>query len=62
MYFQVCSNSAYPQHSGERYRTSGPVDLKGFELSCIALCFYAIIAIKHEDLREDWTCPNELPL
>ena len=21
MYFQVCSNSAYPQHSGERYRT-----------------------------------------
>ena len=23
MYFQVCSNSAYPQHSGERYRTSG---------------------------------------
>ena len=22
MYFQVCSNSAYPQHSGERYRTS----------------------------------------
>ena len=28
MYFQVCSNSAYPQHSGERYRTSGhPVAL-----------------------------------
>ena len=23
LYFQVCSNSAYPQHSGERYRTSG---------------------------------------
>ena len=22
VYFQVCSNSAYPQHSGERYRTS----------------------------------------
>ena len=21
LYFQVCSNSAYPQHSGERYRT-----------------------------------------
>ena len=21
MYFQVCSNTAYPQHSGERYRT-----------------------------------------
>ena len=25
MYFKVCSNSAYPQHSGERYRTSGPL-------------------------------------
>ena len=25
MYFQVCSNSAYPQHSGEWYRTSGPL-------------------------------------
>ena len=25
MYFQVCSNSTYPQHSGERYRTNGPL-------------------------------------
>ena len=25
MHFQVCSNSAYPQHSGERYRTNGPL-------------------------------------
>ena len=25
MYFQVCSNSAYTQHSGERYRTNGPL-------------------------------------
>ena len=25
MYFQVCSDSAYPQHSGERYRTNGPL-------------------------------------
>ena len=25
MYFQVCSNSAFPQQSGERYRTSGPL-------------------------------------
>ena len=25
MYFQVCSNSTYPQHSGERYRTSYPL-------------------------------------
>ena len=25
LYFQVCSNSTYPQHSGEWYRTSGPM-------------------------------------
>ena len=25
LYFQVYSNSACPQHSGERYRTSGPL-------------------------------------
>ena len=25
MYFQVCSNAAYLQHSGERYRTNGPL-------------------------------------
>ena len=25
MYFQVCSNSEYPQHSGERFRTNGPL-------------------------------------
>ena len=25
MYFQVCSNSTYPQHSGERYRTNSPL-------------------------------------
>ena len=25
LYFQVCSNSAYPQHSGEQYRTNGPL-------------------------------------
>ena len=25
MHFQVCSNSAYRQHSGERYRTNGPL-------------------------------------
>ena len=27
MYFQVCSNSADPQHLDERYRTSGPLIL-----------------------------------
>ena len=25
LYVQVCSNSAYPQHSGEPYRTNGPL-------------------------------------
>ena len=25
MYVQVCSNSAYPQHSGDRYSTNGPL-------------------------------------
>ena len=27
MCFQVCSNSTYPQHSGERHRTNGPLVL-----------------------------------
>ena len=31
LYFQVCSNSANPQHSGERYRTSGPLVLKSMD-------------------------------
>ena len=30
MYFQVCSNSAYPQYSGERYRTNGPLVQSSF--------------------------------
>ena len=47
MYFQACSNSAYPVHSGERYRINGPLvddyvcDFKGlidFESSSIAFC------------------------
>ena len=25
IYFQACSNSAYPMHSGERYRSNGPL-------------------------------------
>ena len=25
MYFQVCSNSVYPQHAGERHRTNVPL-------------------------------------
>ena len=31
MYFQGCSNSTYPQDSGERYRTNGPL-----VVSCIS--------------------------
>ena len=37
IYVQACSNSAYPQHSGERYRTSGPLGwflLTWFLLTC----------------------------
>ena len=30
MYFQVCSHSTYPQDSGERYRTNGPLVFKLF--------------------------------
>ena len=39
MYFQVCSNSAYPQHSGERYRTNGPLVLNSvpYILFCLIL-------------------------
>ena len=27
MYFQACSNSAYPIHSGERYRTNDSLEI-----------------------------------
>ena len=50
LHFQVCSNSAYHKHSGERYRTNGPLtfslgtfvmapanDLVLFEISEISL-------------------------
>ena len=37
MYFQVCSNSTYPQHSGERYRTNGPL-----VFLIVALVFYLL--------------------
>ena len=32
MYFQACSNSTYPQHSDERYRTNGPLVLTLLQL------------------------------
>ena len=36
-YFQVCSNSAYPQHSGERYSTSGPLVYNYYRFSLLRL-------------------------
>ena len=38
MYFQVCSNSAYPQHSGERYRINSPLVLT----YSVSICFHRI--------------------
>ena len=35
MYFQLCSNSAYPQHSGERYRTNGPLVVDNMKEDCV---------------------------
>ena len=46
MYFQVCSNSGYPQQSGERYRTNGPLvynisqKLKGGRLQYLRFVMY----------------------
>ena len=34
MYFQVCSNAAYPQHSDERYRTNGPLVVDNLKEDC----------------------------
>ena len=44
LYFQVCSNSAYPQHSGERYRTNGP----------LVVCFGCQCAL--DQVRQDSDC------
>ena len=46
LYFQVCSISAYPQHSGERYRTSGPL-----------VCIFNtdIFCLVHVHLEEDFS-------
>ena len=38
MYFQVCSNLAYPPHSVERYRTNSPLVLS----FCVSICFHRI--------------------
>ena len=42
MYFHVCSNSTYPQHSGERYRISGPLVFKCFPFLHPAFLYPAI--------------------
>ena len=40
MYFQACSNSAYPMHSGGLYRTSGSL-VKGFQVIGISPVNYS---------------------
>ena len=55
MYFQVCSNSAYPQHSSERYRTNGPLDYyshdqnfkSGFEIKVCVNVYHFTYDIKN---------------
>ena len=37
MYFQICSNSAYPQHSGEQYRTNGPLVVDNMKRTAFCL-------------------------
>ena len=47
MYFQVCSNSTYPQHSGERYRTNGPLVMRvSLEISLRCTVIYLIVLIQ----------------
>ena len=50
MYFQVCSNSAYPQHSGERYKTSGPLVL----YVCITLLLCYRRKVRGGDISHFW--------
>ena len=49
MYFQVCSNSAYPQHSDERYRTNGPLVVDNIKEDCVLLG-------KHGSFKGSSTC------
>ena len=51
MYFQACSYSAYSMHSGERYRTNGPLDnccVNGWTLNwwvylvSSSMCFFVL--------------------
>ena len=48
MYFQVCSNSTYPQHSGERYRTSGPLLLMEEGFPALFLCLWLLLLLKKD--------------
>ena len=43
LYFQVCSNSAYSQHSGEQYRTIGPLVFPLFLLYFVFLHFLWVL-------------------
>ena len=52
MYFQVCFNSAYPQHSGERYRTSGPLVLNSGPIENII--------DNAQDITRSLSCASEL--
>ena len=49
MYFQVCSNSAYPQHSCERNRTIGPPVLTQSYHYTVSLYKYRLQT--HENMR-----------
>ena len=60
MYFQVCSNPSYPQHSGERYRTNGLlvniIQLKFLLLQTFDGRSNLGTCIKVSKFFSNWTC------
>ena len=53
MYFQVCSNSAYPQHSGERYRANGPLVFFSVGLAIVEVYpLFRLLHCKHMEPYE----------
>ena len=53
MYFQVCSNSAYPQHAGERYRTNGPLVFTWFNgLAALLVVIFELRKISNTNSRK----------
>ena len=52
LYFQPCSNSAYPMHSGERYRT---VWVSGY---LIALAIKSLLSLKDRNFFGRLVFPN----